>query len=95
MNNKHTRGPWSYSIYRNYVRIYLHGLGRIDKIYGGDSLRGYCGEANAKLIAAAPEMLDALKLVVDTFESGGWPSATIAIAKATIAKAEGNDATAK
>lgn len=48
--------------------------------------------ANAKLIAAAPDLLDALKLVVDTFENGGWSSENIVIAKAAIDKAEGNDA---
>ena len=27
----------------------------------GDNLRGYCGEPNARLIAAAPELLEALQ----------------------------------
>jgi len=59
---KHTPGPWSYSTYEgsNHCKIYLHGLGRIDKIKGGDSLQGYCGEENARLIAAAPELLEIL-----------------------------------
>ena len=63
-------------------------------VYGSDDVPRegrMVAEANANLIAAAPDMLDALKLVVDTFENGGWPSATIVIAKAAIAKAEGND----
>lgn len=46
---------------------------------------------NACLIAAAPELLEALQLVVDTAENGGWPSAALVIAKATIAKARGNE----
>lgn len=28
---------------------------------GGDNLRGYCGAANARLIAAAPDLLNALQ----------------------------------
>jgi hypothetical protein len=60
--NKHTPGPWSYSMYEgsNHAKIYLHGLGRQDAVKGGDSMQGYCGEANAKLIAAAPDLLEAL-----------------------------------
>lgn len=46
--------------------------------------------ANALLIAAAPDLLEALQLVVDTAENGGWPSAALVIAKATIAKARGD-----
>jgi len=40
-------------------------------------------------ISAAPELLEVLELLVDTYEDGGWPSATIVIAKAAIAKAKG------
>ena len=46
-------------------------------------------EANAKLIAAAPDLYDALELLVDTNDSGGWPSAAIVIARAALAKARG------
>jgi hypothetical protein len=65
----HTPGPWSYSAEGNYMRIYLHGLGRKDKVKGGDSLCGWCGEANARLIAAAPEMLEALVEVKGELEN--------------------------
>ena len=37
----------------------------------------------------AEELLEALELLVDTYEDGGWPSAAIVIAKAAIAKAKG------
>jgi len=42
-----------------------------------------------RLIATAPELLEALELVVSTHETGGWPSAAIVVARAAIAKAKG------
>ena len=45
--------------------------------------------ANARLIAAAPELLEALDLMVSTATDGGWPTASIVIAQAAIAKARG------
>lgn len=37
------------------------------------------------------DLLDALELMVSTHEDGGWPTATIVVAKAAIAKVRGND----
>jgi len=37
----------------------------------------------------AEELLEALELLVDTYEDGGWRSSAIPIAKAAIAKAKG------
>ena len=58
----HTPGPWHYrphAVDSNYMLIFCSG----DQ-HEGDNLRGYCGEANARLIAAAPELLAALKDVM-------------------------------
>lgn len=54
--SKHTPGPWTYCMTdgTNYARITCDQT-------GGDNLRGYCGEANARLIAAAPDLLAALE----------------------------------
>jgi hypothetical protein len=94
--NKHTPGPWSYSMYEgsNHAKIYLHGLGRQDAVKGGDSMQGYCGEANAKLIAAAPVLLEALGLMVATFcdtegSHGASEAEAIDKARAAIRKATG------
>lgn len=63
MTTKHTPGPWT-AFQRpkeegtNYWRITF-----TDR--SSDSLVGYCGEANARLIAAAPELLEALVMVRD------------------------------
>lgn len=101
--SKHTPGPWTARRVDNQEweidaldgdRTLAHSswIG-LASVYGSDNMPRegrMVAEANASLIAAAPEMLDALKLVVDTFENGGWPSATIVVAKAVIAKAEVN-----
>lgn len=46
-------------------------------------------EANARIISAAPDLLDALELVISTHDNGGWPSATMVVAQAAINKAKG------
>lgn len=57
-----------------------------------DSLRGYCGEANARLIVAAPDLLAALERLLlsgdvrDAAEKGALTQA-----RAAIAKAEGKE----
>lgn len=61
--NKHTPGPWRYKPDingSNYMLVYCSSLAS-----EGDNLRGYCGEANARLIAAAPDLLEALEMVRD------------------------------
>jgi hypothetical protein len=98
--SKPTTGPWSYSMYEdsNHAKIYLHGLGGQDAVKGGDSLQGYCGEANARLIAAAPDLLEALQEVMSwiynwdpdfTFDNE-WAGTEIK-ARAAIKKAMGEE----
>lgn len=96
--SKHTPGPWNTSgAYRDSVYK--------DKIAEGGLLLADCRvserppevcEANARLIAAAPELLFALReLVAEADEHPGWeghPHADTAgfqFARAAIAKAEG------
>lgn len=94
----HTQGPWSY-------------IGNGDVVAKSDK---YCGgekdiasvfltvndedEANARLIAAAPELLEALKEIVSQIDQGGAGGkvfsrdACIAQARAAISKATGGEA---
>lgn len=88
---KHTPGPWRYEKRSDRV------------IYAGDEslfcdMRYYpwcsANEADWPLVAAAPELLDALRRVIELAEGGfnyrdiAWQSAH-AEARAAIAKAEG------
>jgi hypothetical protein len=91
-NTKHTPGPWIID------RDGFNDPGALD---GGDNLRRVLrwdafarrhtdeAEANARLIAAAPELLDALQVMAKTFEglaaihNDAYRQARAAIAKAT------------
>ena len=88
MNDKHTPGPWhveqSNSIYagNRYIGFALDG-----KPYGKELPQ----EANARLMAAAPEMLLILKaFVVNGLDAPEFLFARD-MAEKTIAKIEGND----
>jgi len=101
----HTPGRWK----RAGTSVLTQDGGLVASVYdGGDYSAEVCGErrnkhvtvaANAQLIAAAPEMLDALKamtkLYVDFVNSGDcgcWDPERIdevKLARAVIAKAEG------
>jgi len=94
--SEHTPGPWRYWIYGAGTRIEVltsesefHKATPIALTYRDASELGFKftppnAEANARLIAAAPELLDALKHAVQ-FNSQEWANK----AEAAIAKAEG------
>lgn len=76
MSTEHTPGPWK----AFGTAVYFPG------IRGGFDLRSCPNpEANARLIAAAPDLLDALKEVVRISDRkhDAWDAARAAIAKAT------------
>lgn len=87
-----TPGPWSAQEYASPTGTYFVRGANDEKIIGGGvSLQ----EGNARLIAAAPDMLAALRMIVE----GPWPDDVDdpqkqaiwdeKIARAAIAKAEG------
>ena len=55
----------------------------------GDNLRGYCGEANARLVAAAPLLFEALQLLLEQDDNGEDEIWVRNKARAAIAKATG------
>jgi len=80
---EHTPGPWT--IYDQTDPHHIKIKGQYADI-GGAHVADILGEANARLIAAAPDLLAALKAFMhadghDDFEDE-WPAARAAIAKA-------------
>lgn len=91
--SKHTPGPWKAVKTTNTPwSIVVNHDGPLPNEHQGDLLTQISGlrwesdEANAHLIAAAPELLEALKRILENkFE----PDKITCIAEAAIAKAEG------
>lgn len=88
MESKHTPGPWTYDEDHNIESP----TGRVVSVgwtgYAGESGSGEIyEEADARLIAAAPDLLEALKAVRD--ECMGYVPNCANIIDAAIAKAEG------
>jgi hypothetical protein len=99
MTTKHTPGPWDLS---GANTVHAHGAGCIVAFVGtaDEEVRRVSGErqsADARLIAAAPDLLEALEAISPmlprslTTEAWGDPSWTEAICKVegAIAKAKG------
>ena len=101
MTVKHTPGPWTIE-YRgdNGSRIssqlgIIHGprgssdwVCDVGLLHEGD---GSGSDANAHLIAAAPELLEALRTVLDASWNGPMPDYARDKARAAIAAAEGKE----
>lgn len=100
MAKTHTPGPWQMSGVRGTSPVYKgHGVGPDGQPYVvivpyNDKDHAEC-LANARLIAAAPDMLAALKALVTFFESTGFKTGFLADSRAAIAKAEGRNALAR
>jgi hypothetical protein len=100
--NKHTSGPWSVDPSKSF---YVFGPARLSKQAGlshGPFICNASSQANAHLIAAAPDLLYALRELVAEFDSRhadedhrtGYTLDTggIAAARAAIARATGDAA---
>src|SRR5690606_37089094 len=98
----YTPGPWFHDGNGNVWRrdpkdLYQNGgtvagdkpLATIHKGWHHDGAEGYPVEANARLIAAAPELLRALQAMVSVTDKGLRPRAARNNARAAIAKATG------
>lgn len=99
MNNpKHTPGPWAVSAENPRKVIAVRSLNGLDPLTGENLIGGASvhpdAEANARLIAAAPELLKVLKEIADirtatTADDAHLLGACISHARAAIAKATG------
>lgn len=86
MSAQHTPGPWTFG-YTGASGYCIYGAGQhiaISILYKKDG-----GEANARLIAAAPELLEALRLCAGFAEAYGQPETRDQV-RAAIAKATGS-----
>jgi hypothetical protein len=99
MSTKHTPGPWFYTGKHNDCEVRYVGTNREDH-YHEEVATLYHGEgeeqiANARLIAAAPELLEALKWYVENddtnigMEGNEFWEEGLERGKAAIAKATG------
>lgn len=70
---KHTQGEWGVSKHGNNDSFGIYAEGNVNDlaIVKGGNEEGGETEANAKLIAAAPDMLKALEACMDYFEYMG------------------------
>jgi hypothetical protein len=110
--SKHTPGPWvwdgnvcDYNIDQEAPWLVTSEYHKDQRLPSGVILGGQIqchSEANARLIAAAPELLEALKDLLDHYTSlvnsgdaGNWDAETegeVIATRAAIAKAEGETA---
>lgn len=86
MSTKHTPGPWKTecgqvfnSTASGWVSEYVAKVNEVSK----------CSEANARLIAAAPELLEALEWAVKLMSGEAVPAGCEQAARAAISKAKG------
>jgi len=84
----HTPGPWVAEC----IGVSSHGPDGVD-VYevtnGYTRIAEHVSEADARLIAAAPELLEALQKIANVDKVPMLASEVIAVAKAAIAKATG------
>ena len=91
--HKHTPGPWETTgifVRRNVAVIPKIGKADICAVYADGEIKREEARANARLIAAAPDLLAACKMIASI--AVGWQALTpgdIAEVHAAIAKAEG------
>ncbi len=93
----HTPGPWTFKEYKQHtINSVADGMiesqdgAHLADVYAvGDSDGNYTATHNANLIAAAPDLLEAVKLCADYLRDAGDDTGVPAILNAALAKAEG------
>lgn len=92
--SKHTPGPWAISgdetvTVRDTQDGYVALLGWLKGRHIGPCRSAAEVYANARLIAAAPELLEACEGLLGLAERDGWLHVAVNAARAAIAKAKG------
>jgi hypothetical protein len=89
--SKHTPGPWELEIITG-AYVTADGTHIADVHHGRTATAKAEGHANARLIAAAPELLEALCLAHDYLAGNGWDDdPRLDTIRAAIAKATGGE----
>jgi len=90
--SKHTPGPWKVRIEKSKDGFPNYKITSCDKteVYAACNSVGYSTTANAHLIAAAPDLLEALEHVQATLEFKRLYPGTTNMVLAAIAKAKGD-----
>jgi hypothetical protein len=82
----HTPGPWRANFEDGII------FGKNDEVVCSDGTGVFAAipnDADARLIAAAPDLLEALKLCILQVQGGPYGDSAVAVAEAAIAKATG------
>ena len=88
---KHTAGPWKFKTdpFTGDCGLHAEGTGIFAEAFADIRHQGECNKpealANARLIAAAPDMLEALKHILDSEDA----NLSLLLVETAIAKAEG------
>jgi hypothetical protein len=82
----HTPGPWTIEYCDDDGNLHDDG---VTIVAGEGPVAFRVIDCSAHLIAAAPDLLSALKYMVENAESEGWSGLMLSDAVAAIAKAEG------
>jgi len=99
MMSKHTPGPWHFRVDpihqgQYFIRVQSYGFAPLATVRGDKRSTLKDSEANARLIAAAPDLLEALKMAVSALERSDYIQMdgdsfdVVDEARAVIAKAE-------
>ena len=94
---KHTPGPWTFAPLSTASRFRATQQEERFGIYADTAPEGHRmpaeaqGEANARLIAAAPDLLEALEALVFDFDSHSTADESISRARAALKKARGEE----
>jgi len=93
MEKKHTPGPWKTQTHISLDRLEIRDANgrRIAECAMDFPMSAKTHDANASLIAAAPELLEALQEIVTAADGEGWSQldASFTKARAAISKAIG------
>lgn len=93
MEKKHTPGPWKAQTHISLDRMEIRDANgrRIAECAMDFPMSAKTHDANASLIAAAPELLEALQEIVTAADGEGWSQldASFTKARAAISKASG------